>query len=101
MPMLLRLLHMGRLSFIIVAMAKTKQQPPASFEEGVQELEKILSEIESGNIGLEESLARYERGTFLLQYCRGILTQAEEQIQEIGKSTDGSLTATPLEDAPK
>jgi exodeoxyribonuclease VII small subunit len=81
-------------------MAKKNQQPPKSFEEAIQELEKILSEIESGNVGLEESLARYERGTFLVQHCRGVLAQAEKQIELIGKSGDGAgtLTTEPMEE---
>jgi exodeoxyribonuclease VII small subunit len=79
-------------------MAKKNQQPPKNFEEAIQELEKILAEIESGNVGLEESLSRYERGTFLIQHCRGVLAQAEKQIDVISKSSDGSLTTAPMEE---
>ena len=93
------LLH--RVSLIILSMAKNKQQQPKSFEEAIAELEQILTGIESGNVGLEESLTRYERGTFLVQYCRGVLTQAEKQIEQIGKSADGSLTTQPIEEQPQ
>ncbi len=79
-------------------MAKKTQQTPKSFEEAIQELEKILSEIESGNIGLEESLSRYERGTFLVQHCRGVLAQAEKQIDQIGKACDGDAAPAPAAD---
>ena len=79
-------------------MAKKTQQPPKNFEDAIQELEKILAEIESGNVGLEESLARYERGTFLVQHCRGVLAQAEKQIEQITKGPDGTLTTQPLEE---
>lgn len=81
-------------------MAKKTQQAPKSFEEAISELEKILAEIESGNVGLEESIARYERGTFLIQHCRGVLAQAEKHIELISKSADGSLETTPLEEEP-
>ena len=83
------------------AMAKKNLQPPKSFEDAIEELEKILTEIESGNVGLEESLARYERGTFLIQHCRTVLTQAEKQIEQITKQPDGSLTTQPLEEKPE
>ncbi len=79
-------------------MAKKNQQPPKTFEDAIAELEKILSEIESGNVGLEESLTRYERGTFLIQHCRGVLASAEKQIEQITKTPEGNLTTQPAEE---
>ncbi len=66
-------------------MAKKSQSPPRNFEEALTELEKILSEIESGEIGLEESIAKYERGQFLIQHCRNVLGKAEKQIESLNK----------------
>ena len=43
-------------------MAKKTQTPPKSFEDALQELEQILADIEGGELGLEESLVKYERG---------------------------------------
>ena len=77
-------------------MAKKNVTPPKSFEEGLQELEQILGDIESGALGLEDSLGKYERGTFLIQHCRGVLTAAERQIELLAKTADGSLEARPL-----
>ena len=82
-------------------MAKKNQQPPKSFEGAVDELEKILQEIESGSVGLEESLLRYERGTFLIQHCRGVLAQAEKQIELISKNPEGEIAVEPIEDKPQ
>ena len=80
------------------AMAKkVNQTPPRGFEEALKELEQILSEIESGEVGLEESLVKYERGNFLIQYCRGVLNGAEKQIELLSKGTDGELKSEPLE----
>jgi exodeoxyribonuclease VII small subunit len=62
-------------------MAKKNQVAPKSFEEGMRELETILSDIEQGEMGVEESLVRYERGVFLIQHCRGVLNKAQEQIE--------------------
>ncbi len=47
----------------------------------MRELETILSDIEQGEMGVEESLVRYERGVFLIQHCRGVLNKAQEQIE--------------------
>jgi exodeoxyribonuclease VII small subunit len=80
-------------------MAKKNVTPPKSFEEGLQELEQILGDIESGALGLEDSLGKYERGTFLIQHCRGVLTAAERQIELLAKTADGSLEARPLPSA--
>src|SRR5436309_15459530 len=66
-------------------MAKRSQVPPKSFEEALAELEQILSDIEGGEVPLEESLVKYERGQFLIQHCRQVLSKAEKQIEMLGK----------------
>jgi exodeoxyribonuclease VII small subunit len=80
-------------------MAKKTQNPPKSFEEALSELEQILSDIESGQVGLEQSLVKYERGSFLIQHCRTILGKAEKQIELLSKGPDGELVSEPLEEA--
>ncbi len=62
----------------------------------MRELESILSEIENGQIGLEDSLLRYERGAFLIQYCRGVLGAAQTQIETLSKGPDGTPQLTPV-----
>ena len=79
-------------------MAK-QQTPPKTFETAVEELEKILTLIESGELGLEETLVKYERGNFLIQHCREVLNAAEKQIEVISKGPDGALVSKPF-DAP-
>jgi exodeoxyribonuclease VII small subunit len=79
-------------------MAKKNQPNPKSFEEALRELESILAEIETGQIGLEESLAKYERGNFLIQHCRSVLGAAEKQIELLSRSTEGDLVKSPLEE---
>ena len=80
-------------------MAKKMQVAPKTFEEALAELEQIVADIESGQVGLEESLLRYERGTFLIQHCRGVLNSAEKQIELLSKTADGGLAAAPMETA--
>lgn len=74
-----------------------------SFEHSVAQLEAIVAAIESGQIGLEESLAKYEQGMALVKRCRGILDRAEKRIELLTEqqTPDGpTLQAQPLpEDA--
>jgi exodeoxyribonuclease VII small subunit len=77
-------------------MARKTQTPPKSFEDALAELEQILAEIEAGELGLEESLVKYERGKFLIHHCRGVLSGAEKQIELLSKAEEGGLTATPM-----
>ncbi len=51
-----------------------------SFEEAVAKLTIIADEIENGEIGLEESITKYEEGMKLLSQCQDILTSAEQRI---------------------
>lgn len=74
--------------------------PPKNFEEALAELERTLSEMERGDVALEESLSKYERGNQLIQYCRQVLGQAEKQIELLSKSTGGEIQSTPLDVPP-
>ncbi len=78
-------------------MAKKTQTPPKSFEDALGELDQILSDIETGQVGLEESLTKYERGNFLIQHCRGVLSAAERQVELLSRSSDGGLATSPAE----
>jgi exodeoxyribonuclease VII small subunit len=78
-------------------MAKKNQTPPKNFEEAVEELEGILTQIEGGELGLEETLVRYERGNFLIQHCREVLNAAEKQIEVISKGPDGTIETRPMD----
>ena len=55
------------------------------------QLETLVRDIESGKVPLEESIAKYEQGTKLLQKCRGILDRAEQQIRMLSQSENGQL----------
>jgi exodeoxyribonuclease VII small subunit len=78
-------------------MPKKPQTPPKSFEDALAELERILAEIEGGQVGLEETLAKYERGAFLIGHCRSALSAAEKQIEILSKSQDGSIQTEAME----
>jgi exodeoxyribonuclease VII small subunit len=69
-------------------MSKLKATPPKDYESAVAELEKIVASMESGKLGLEDSLTAYQRGAELLAYCRDQLSQAEQKVQIL---EDGAL----------
>jgi exodeoxyribonuclease VII small subunit len=69
-----------------------------TFEQALAELERLVRELEDGQIGLEESLARYERGIGLLRHCYGQLQQAEQRILLLsGVDEGGKPVAMPFE----
>ncbi|MGI6216017.1 MAG: exodeoxyribonuclease VII small subunit [Coriobacteriales bacterium] len=51
-----------------------------TFNEGLDELEKIIAELESGQLELEDSLKKYERGVHLLCMLQGKLSVAEQKV---------------------
>ena len=54
---------------------------PASYEAALQELEGLVSRLESGQLPLDQLLAGYQRGAQLLKFCRGRLEAVETQIK--------------------
>jgi len=69
-----------------------KDQTPG-FEQAIGKLESIIDEIESGDIGLEQSLAQYERGMKLIGSCRSLLAKAEHRIAQLTTDAQGLLQA--------
>lgn len=54
-----------------------------SFEAALGQIEAIIERIEAGEVGLEESLAEYERGVALVNHCRGKLDRAQQQVEDL------------------
>jgi len=54
---------------------------PASYEAGLQELEQLVTELESGQLPLDRLLGSYQRGAVLLAFCRDKLQAVEDQIK--------------------
>ncbi len=70
-----------------------------TFEQALAEIETMVRELEEGRLGLEEMLARYERGVKLLRHCHGQLQQAERRIELLtGVTAEGDPVVTPLDD---
>jgi exodeoxyribonuclease VII small subunit len=66
------------------------------FEEGLQRLEKIVQELEKGEVPLEKSLTLFEEGMQLSGACRKELEQAEGKVEILLKQ-NGKLQAEPFD----
>ena len=67
------------------------------FEKSLQNLEKIVSSMESGELGLEESLAQFEKGIKLARNCQDTLTNADFRVEQLIEK-NGLQQTIPFED---
>jgi exodeoxyribonuclease VII small subunit len=70
-----------------------------SFEQALQRLEKIVGDMESAELPLEDVLKKYEEGTRLVRFCSQKLDEAEKKIELLTKRADGKVALKPF-DAP-
>jgi exodeoxyribonuclease VII small subunit len=68
----------------------------ATFEESLKQLEKIVDQLERGDLPLEESLRLFEEGVRLSSACKQELDAAEGKVQILMKERDGSMRAEPF-----
>ena len=69
------------------------------FEDHLRIVEDVVKSLESGKLGLEESIDKYEAGIKALRQCYAILEQAERKIQILVKEKDGSLSTKDFDPA--
>lgn len=60
-----------------------KMKDQLTFEEAINELEKIVARLEEGDIPLEEALQIYQKGVEYSKFCHEQLKKAEEQLTKI------------------
>ena len=78
--------------------APTKDIATLSFEEALRELEQIVSELESGQAPLEQSIERYERGAKLKAHCEARLNEARLRVEKIVVGAGGeAIRAEPAD----
>jgi exodeoxyribonuclease VII small subunit len=65
-----------------------------SFEAAMAELEKVVRDLESGNVELEKSIGLYERGAALKAHCEAQLKAAEERVEKITLGEGGQPIGT-------
>ena len=70
---------------------------PGSFEEQLAELEKIVEQLEHGDLALEQSVNLFERGVHLSNACKAQLSNAESRVQVLmDPEEDGSARVEDL-----
>ena len=78
-----------------MAKKKTKSVP---FEDALVELHEIVEQLDAGELPLEESLTRFERGMTLLRQCHQTLSEAEKRVELLtGVSADGQPETAPFD----
>ena len=65
-----------------------------TFEQAVEELEKIVAALERGDVPLDRSIEIYERGEALKKHCETLLSAAENRIEKIRLDRAGKPQGT-------
>ena len=78
--------------------AATLAPDELSFEQAFQELEKIVRQLEGGQLPLDDSLALFERGQALAARCQALLDTAELKVQKLAPSPGGGYELREFEE---
>jgi exodeoxyribonuclease VII small subunit len=70
---------------------RTTDKSKLTYEQAIEQLEALLEKLDTGEIGLEESLRHYERGVELIKHCRGVLGRVEKRIHELKLTDAGEI----------
>jgi exodeoxyribonuclease VII small subunit len=70
---------------------------PKNFETSLEELERIVRELEQGELTLEKSLELFEQGVKLSRECQDRLTQAESRIEILMRDNQGRAAVRPFD----
>jgi len=65
-----------------------------SFEQALQALERIVDDLEKGDVPLDQSIRIYERGEALKAHCDRLLKAAEDKVEKIRLARDGKPVGT-------
>jgi exodeoxyribonuclease VII small subunit len=68
-----------------------------SFEAALAELERIVEQLERGEVELEKSIGLYERGAALKAHCEARLKEAQLKVDKLVVGGDGSVSAEPAD----
>jgi exodeoxyribonuclease VII small subunit len=67
-----------------------------TYEQGYDQLQEIVRQIEQGQVGIEESVARYQDAMKLIAHCRRILQHAEQKVLQLQQNSQGQATLEPF-----
>jgi len=69
-----------------------------SFEKALERLEKIVTELENGELSLDEALKKYDEGVKLAQLCSKKLDSAQKKVEILTKTSSGKFQLKPFEE---
>ena len=67
------------------------------FEEALGELQQIVSALEAGQVSLEQSLSRFERGVALAAHCQSLLDEANQRVEIVVSRRAHTVETAPFE----
>ena len=67
------------------------------FEEAISKLEKIVDQMEKGDLTLDQALKKYEEGIRLSRLCTKALDEARKKIEIVEEGKDGTMKLEPFE----
>ncbi len=73
--------------------SKSTPTEPASYEHALAELDRLVAQMEDGQMPLDQLLDAYRRASELLQFCRGRLQAVEEQVKVLDEGVLKPWTA--------
>lgn len=68
-----------------------------SYEEAMKELETVVKELESGELTLDDSIKKFEKGIELSKHCNSLLEGAEKKIAVLIEKENGKIEEEKLE----
>jgi len=68
-----------------------------TFEQSLNTLEKIVSELESGDLPLEKALKKFDEGMALSRQCSAMLDDTEKKVSQLIETNEESLRESPFE----
>ena len=72
-----------------------------TFEQSLNQLEKIVQELESGDLPLEKAIKKFEEGIQLSKFCSRKLDETEERINLLMRNQDGDVSESPFRPPPE
>ncbi|MGD8990572.1 MAG: exodeoxyribonuclease VII small subunit [Desulfobacterales bacterium] len=69
---------------------------PKTFEQSMKQLERIVEELEDGELPLEKAIKKFEEGIKLTQFCSAKLDETEKRVSVLLKNADGQVVTKPF-----
>ena len=69
---------------------------PKTFEQSMKQLERIVEELEDGELPLEKAIKKFEEGIKLTQFCSAKLDETEKRVSVLLKNAEGQVMTKPF-----